>query len=997
EKKKKEEEATQLEAQKKQKAEEKAKEEKIKKEQETAEKKKKEEAAKLEAQKKQEADEKAKIEEENLKKEKEAAEKKKKEEEAAQLEAQKKQKAEDEAKAEEERLKKEREATEKRKKEEEAAKVEAQKKQEADEKTKIEEESLKKEKEAAEKKKKEEEATKLEAKKKQETEEKAKADGEKQRKELEAAEKTKREEEAAKLEAQKKERAEEKAKESKLKKGKDAADKKQDEATQLDARKKKKSEDEAKAEEEKLKIQKEATDKKTPQKEDAGKLEAQKKAVEESSSLESHRKRATDIQANIDGLDTQSALKRSLGETSVAACDYGNRAQRDVRAAMEEDIARRVDFTSNMLQRSRKNLEEDSERRSSARYEEDAARRRKQRQEDAEKFRRDMDQLEERQKRIQEDKKRVDELSSRLMKEEADRRSQHAWGISDDSTVGKLRASISTSLSTPRYTMTRTRTTDTISSLRSSTDEFDVGRGRSRSSSSYLYRPPRDDMPYGKGRSKTPDYYSFTPIRRPDIGSSYLGLSRSTWSSTSALDRRGRSTERALEDLRLGTAHLYEEGRRLARSVTPSPLRGGLSDRWRTSTSYLYEESRTLARSVTPSPMRGGRSSSATTGRYSRLSYEDLHTADSYGYERRSRAMERRLRPTFCARLSDRAVSKGTRVRLACSVLGAPDLRVTWCKDGFPLFSQPNVVTKEVDGLCTLEIPTVEVSDSGVYSCSVRDKNGEATTSCTLTVFGDSSPAPRPPMFIRQISEWYRPSVDELTLETRVSAHPMPRVTWLLNGSPLRVSDRYEQQQLSDGTCRLIIRGPDPASDSGRYTCRAANLVSTDHVAHTINYTGKDKYESQTRSPVPGSSTYIRDNRLPRFASSLVDSQVPVGGTLALQVQVTGYPRPRLEWLLGSDPLPRSSPRYRLLEDGSVHTLMVSGATAKDAGQYTVRAVNPHGSADTSAKVDVVTHGSGGAHGDPAIFLSRPDTLITVAHGEDITVSFRLAGDPKPK
>lgn len=88
-------------------------------------------------------------------------------------------------------------------------------------------------------------------------------------------------------------------------------------------------------------------------------------------------------------------------------------------------------------------------------------------------------------------------------------------------------------------------------------------------------------------------------------------------------------------------------------------------------------------------------------------------------------------------------------------------------------------------------------------------------------------------------AEWYRPSLDELTLETRVSAHPMPRVTWLLNGSPLRVSDRYEQQQLSDGTCRLIVRGPDPATDSGRYTCRAANLVSTDHVAHTVQFTGK--------------------------------------------------------------------------------------------------------------------------------------------------------------
>lgn len=73
-----------------------------------------------------------------------------------------------------------------------------------------------------------------------------------------------------------------------------------------------------------------------------------------------------------------------------------------------------------------------------------------------------------------------------------------------------------------------------------------------------------------------------------------------------------------------------------------------------------------------------------------------------------------------------------------------------------------------------------------------------------------------------------------------MTAHPMPRVTWLLNGAPLRVSDRYEQQQLSDGTCRLLIRGPDSALDSGRYTCRASNLVSSDHVAHSINFASKE-------------------------------------------------------------------------------------------------------------------------------------------------------------
>lgn len=61
-------------------------------------------------------------------------------------------------------------------------------------------------------------------------------------------------------------------------------------------------------------------------------------------------------------------------------------------------------------------------------------------------------------------------------------------------------------------------------------------------------------------------------------------------------------------------------------------------------------------------------------------------------------------------------------------------------------------MTKETDGLCTLEIPSVEMSDGGVYSCAARDKYGEATTCCTLTVFGDRDPAPKAPIFLRPIS-----------------------------------------------------------------------------------------------------------------------------------------------------------------------------------------------------------------------------------------------------
>jgi hypothetical protein len=39
----------------------------------------------------------------------------------------------------------------------------------------------------------------------------------------------------------------------------------------------------------------------------------------------------------------------------------------------------------------------------------------------------------------------------------------------------------------------------------------------------------------------------------------------------------------------------------------------------------------------------------------------------------------------------------------------------------------------------------------------------------------------------------------------------------------------------------------------------------------------------------------------------------------------------------------------------------------------------------------------GGRNDKPAIFVERPDTTLGVALGEDITISFRVAGEPRPQ
>lgn len=79
-----------------------------------------------------------------------------------------------------------------------------------------------------------------------------------------------------------------------------------------------------------------------------------------------------------------------------------------------------------------------------------------------------------------------------------------------------------------------------------------------------------------------------------------------------------------------------------------------------------------------------------------------------------------------------------------------------------------------------------------------------------------------------------------------------------------------------------------------------------------------------------------------------------------------------------------------------MYTLMMTDVTEKEAGFYTCRVSNSYGHVDTSATVGIVAPGSVRG-GKPAMFINRPAMDMSVAVGEDISVSFRVTGDPKPK
>lgn len=121
--------------------------------------------------------------------------------------------------------------------------------------------------------------------------------------------------------------------------------------------------------------------------------------------------------------------------------------------------------------------------------------------------------------------------------------------------------------------------------------------------------------------------------------------------------------------------------------------------------------------------------------------------------------------------------------------------------------------------------------------------------------------------------------------------------------------------------------------------------------------------------------------------------------TLTNMKHFSGFPSPNVTWMRESRPLPRVSSKYVYLDDGGLYTLLVKDSTSLDGGTYVCRACNLYGTADAEKTIRVVSQQdySENRGVKPAIIVSRPNDRLNVAVGEDITVTLRVAGEPKPK
>ena len=115
-------------------------------------------------------------------------------------------------------------------------------------------------------------------------------------------------------------------------------------------------------------------------------------------------------------------------------------------------------------------------------------------------------------------------------------------------------------------------------------------------------------------------------------------------------------------------------------------------------------------------------------------------TADSYAYLTIS---TKAMAPKFIKGLENTTVPCGNTIRLTVKVDGHPKPDVKWTVNGCEIISSPDFIVEELpQGVHTLTIPHILLTDTGRYSVTARNDVGEAITSGIVTVIGKKTCLP---------------------------------------------------------------------------------------------------------------------------------------------------------------------------------------------------------------------------------------------------------------
>ena len=243
-----------------------------------------------------------------------------------------------------------------------------------------------------------------------------------------------------------------------------------------------------------------------------------------------------------------------------------------------------------------------------------------------------------------------------------------------------------------------------------------------------------------------------------------------------------------------------------------------------------------------------------------------------------------------------------------------------------------------------------------------------------IHVMTESVPTSRrrsiPPEFSTELVDKTIEEGDSVEMQIFVTGTPPPEVVWYKDDQPITIYPhrRFHAMREND-ICSLEIKDA-RCSDQGNYTCRAKNTAG------------------EVRKSCKLTVTQVTPTSPPAFVKQLKDVYIVEGSSTRFDVKVTGMPEPEVTWYKDGEPV-RKDKHMEIIHDEDTSALILMYSKLDDAGDYTCKAVNEAGDAESSARLHISPLQI------PAKFTS-PLESVEVSEGESVKLKCTVIGRPDP-
>ncbi|KJH48745.1 immunoglobulin I-set domain protein [Dictyocaulus viviparus] len=180
---------------------------------------------------------------------------------------------------------------------------------------------------------------------------------------------------------------------------------------------------------------------------------------------------------------------------------------------------------------------------------------------------------------------------------------------------------------------------------------------------------------------------------------------------------------------------------------------------------------------------------------------------------------------------SDNAIKAiGEAVTLFCEAIGNPLPNLSWSKGGQPVINSIERIRISLKGK-RLDIPHMELSYAGEYTCTAHNEAGSAEATINVDVLV-------PPVINRDKIDMSPrlPAGQTLMLICDVSGKPQPEIKWYVNNT--EITSETEGIELGN-THKFIKVNNITLNDRGVYSCVALNVAGNDTLFYNVDVVRK--------------------------------------------------------------------------------------------------------------------------------------------------------------